>query len=209
MEPEPGTFAGALSELIRLTGAEPPAVDRADRAWEARARRALREVFRRTAAAPEWFEPLLRAAVTDPDPSHCRVFVEPAIVAYGPARVQEALIRVLRDGTDRERAGAARAWYWAWLPLRPGVGSNYSVGPAGPVEDDTAAARERARRWAILGVRIFVATGDLGLRRSLLPHLPLHVDRYPPDVQELVREAIRIARTSGDSYLRHRVEAQL
>jgi hypothetical protein len=60
----------------------------------------------------DWFEPLVRAAVYDPNPSFNRQLVEPTLTAFGRRRVQLALLGYLRAGANQERAGAARAWYW-------------------------------------------------------------------------------------------------
>ncbi|WP_159394202.1 hypothetical protein [Streptomyces sp. NRRL S-495] len=53
-------------------------------------------------------------------PSCNRSFVEPALNAYGYRRVRAELLDRLVDGTDAQRAGAARAWHWTALPLDPG-----------------------------------------------------------------------------------------
>lgn len=134
-----------------------------------------------------FFGALLRAAVHDPDPSFNRQFVEPLRVAFGPRRTQEALLEVLRTGTNQERAGAARAWYWATLEM---------------VEDVQV-------RWDRAALREFVVNEDIDVRRCLLPQLPLHPSRYPEELHPLVAEAVHIARTHPDEYLRHRVELQV
>jgi hypothetical protein len=56
---------------------------------------------------------------------------------------------------------------------------------------------------------MFVADGDLVARRNILPSLPLATTAYPHELHPLVHEAIRIARTSPDEYLRHRVDHQV
>ncbi|MFC8372667.1 hypothetical protein ACFUIT_32695 [Streptomyces sp. NPDC057239] len=77
-----------------------------------------RPLLERASLPEELFAPLMAAAVYDPDPSFCRWFVEPALYTFGRRRVMTALLDYLRSGTDAERAGAARAWYCAHLPLR-------------------------------------------------------------------------------------------
>lgn len=64
-----------------------------------------------------YFTLLIHAAVYEPDPSLNREFIEPALRAFGYQRVQEALLTYLDQGTPREKGGAARACYWAWLPI--------------------------------------------------------------------------------------------
>ncbi len=79
---------------------------------------ARRPLLERASLPEEFFDPLMAAAIYDPDPSHCRWFVEPALYAFGRRRVLTALLDYLRTGTTAERAGARRAWYCAHLPLR-------------------------------------------------------------------------------------------
>jgi len=62
-------------------------------------------------------EPLIRAAVHEPDPSFNRQLVAPAVAAFGRRRVQLAFIAYLDTGTAPDMAGAARAWYWTQVPL--------------------------------------------------------------------------------------------
>ncbi|MGX7673336.1 hypothetical protein [Plantactinospora sp. DSM 117369] len=47
------------------------------------------------------------------------------------------------------------------------------------------------------------------MRRCLLPGLDLKTEHYPEELRPMVEQAIRIARTSSDDYLRHRVEHQV
>ncbi|WP_086840237.1 hypothetical protein [Amycolatopsis kentuckyensis] len=140
---------------------------------------------------PELPEPffgvLVRAAVHDPDPSFNRQFVEPLRAAFGTRRTQEALLEVLTTGTNAERAGAARAWYWATLETLDDV------------QD----------RWNRAALREFVANEDLDVRRCVLPQLTLDPADYPAELHPLVAEAVHLARTHSDDYLRHRVELQV
>ncbi|MEW2418903.1 hypothetical protein AB0953_35275 [Streptomyces sp. NPDC046866] len=112
------TFLACAAEVARLLELEAAAdvpEDRRARHLAAAARRPLLE----SASLPEeFFDPLMAAAVYDPDPSFCRWFVEPALYAFGRRRVMTALLGYLRTGTTAEIAGARRAWYCAHLPLR-------------------------------------------------------------------------------------------
>jgi hypothetical protein len=47
------------------------------------------------------------------------------------------------------------------------------------------------------------------VRRCILPGLPLYPQAYPADMHDHVARAVRIARTSSDEYLRHRVAIQV
>src|SRR5262245_53736416 len=81
-------YEALLSELVDLVGGEPPAGD------EAGARPASRHTVRMAVGKAvtcradeggpipeEWFDPLIRAAVLEPDPSHNRQLVQPALIA--------------------------------------------------------------------------------------------------------------------------------
>ncbi len=140
-----------------------------------------------TDLAEPFFDALVRAAIYDPDPSFNRQFVEPLRAAFGARRTQEALLVILTTGTNQERAGAARAWYWATLEQ---------------VEDVQA-------RWNHAALHEFVANEDINVRRCVLPQLTLHPSQYPEELHPLVAEAVHIARTHADDYLRHRVELQV
>lgn len=201
-------FRMQLAELARLAGVDLP--DRAprDREWQGEARMAFRRALRNVETLPELlFDPLLRTAVLDPDPSHNRLFVEPAVTVFGRRRVQNALLEYVRTGTDHERAGAARAWYWAQAPLRFSGGQTRVPTPESKAEFDAVADLRAA--WHEATLREFVSNDDLDVRRCILPGLPLNPRHYPADLHELVAEAVHIARTHSDEYLRHRVEHQL
>lgn len=198
-------FHRCLAVLVELTGAEvaPAAAD--IRRWRGAARTAIRRKLQGRERLPEeFFDALIRAAVYDPDPSFNRQFVEPALDAFGTRRVLAALLDHLRGGTNRERAGAARAWYWAW---GLGVRKTEVSTPEGRAEHD--AVMDLRTKWKGAALREFVSNEDLDVRRCILPLLPLQPERYPAELREMVAEAIHIARTHPDEYLRHRVEVQV
>jgi hypothetical protein len=208
-------YQALLQALLDLVGAESPAVDEGDaRMWRHRARFAVGEAVSRRAAgvsgaAPvpeEWFEPLMHAAVHEPDPSFNRQLVEPAIAAFGRRRVQLAVINYLDTGTPPDIAGAARAWYWTLVPL------TYLAGSDTPTPESLAeyeAFDDLRQRYRHTALRQFVTVDDLDVRRCILPGLPLDPALYPAEMHDLVAQAVRIARTSSDEYLRHRVEIQV
>ncbi|MGW0185116.1 hypothetical protein ACWDV7_05090 [Streptomyces sp. NPDC003362] len=202
-------FSRCVADVVRVLGlgvAPGPGPDDR-RVWERRVRTALREACRRgMTLSDEAFDVLLRAAVHDPDPSFNRHFLEPALNAFGRVRVQRALLACLRTGTDPERAGAARAWYWSALPPRmPGVrAENPAAGPAPPDADPSVVAE-----WNEAALREFVHNEDLDVRRCVLPGLPLRKSAYPPELHDLVDTAVATARSHPDDYIRHRVEHQV
>lgn len=123
------------------------------------------------------FGALVNAAVHDPDPSSNRGFIEPALNAFGHSRVQSALLGYLRTGTDLERAGAARAWYWSALPLRMPLVRAKSPGSTGQAEPDDCSAG--VVEWNEAALREFVSNEHLDVRRRVLPGLSLRKSAYP------------------------------
>ncbi|MFD5461985.1 hypothetical protein ACFWIQ_04025 [Kitasatospora sp. NPDC127059] len=186
-------FELRLSRLLRVlgievaSGADYPSAAR----WEVH-----KALAGRSELPEEYFEPLLEAAIHDPNPSFNRRFVEPALVAFGQRRVRLALLGYLRTGTDPERAGAARAWYWTALTV--GGGRNATADEGATVRDS----------WNEAALREFVGNEDLDVRRCILPGLPLVPRAYPAELHALVEAAVTIARSHPDEYIRHRAEIQ-
>ena len=197
-----------LRELIRLLEIEvPPELETAG--WRHVARNQVRKAFirRSDGLSEDYFEPLIGAAVYEPDPSHNRWFVEPAINAFGRRRVQSALLALLRTGTDRERAGSARAWYWTGYPLRQQHLRVGTVAAALGAEADQAP--DVVAAWREASLREFVGNEDLNVRWCILPGLRLDPASHPPELRGLVDTAVAIARSHPDQYIRHRVEIQV
>ena len=113
------------------------------------------------------------------------------------------LLDCLADGTAADAAGAARAWYPTLIGVRYLPGTR-TLTPESAAE--RARFRDLDRRYLDTALRRFVTDDDLDLRRCLLPGLSLRRESHPADQQELVTRALEIARTSGDDYLRQRVE---
>jgi hypothetical protein len=206
-------FQECLGDVVRVLrlGVTPESDAGDERRWGHQVRGALRKACRQELVLPEAaFGVLMKAAVHDPDPSFNRQFVEPALNAFGYRRVRSALLDYLRTGTDQERAGAARAWYWSALPLRlPKVRAEDSedsdVGSRAEADDRSAVVGE----WYEAALREFVSNEHLGVRRCILPGLPLRKSAYPPELHDLVEAAVTIARSHPDEYIRHRVEHQV
>lgn len=210
VDPGGRRLLAAVREVVRTIGLHVPedAGHRARGSEEDWARAALMAACREGAVLPgAAFDALVTAAVADPNPSFNRQFVEPALNAFGRAAVRSALLQRLRTGTDAEKAGAARAWYWSGLPLRlPRVVAE--PGAARP-ESDADGQAELVRAWHETALREFVANDHLDVRRCLLPRLPLRESAYPPELHGLVAAAIALARSHPDTYIRHRVEIQV
>ncbi len=204
------TFHRCLAEVSRIPGLEPTPEPADDDIWTwgHAVRRALREAGERGLVLSEAsFEALLEAAVQDPNPSFNRSFVEPALNAYGYRRVRAALLERLVGGTDGQRAGAARAWYWTALPLDD---DGASAEHPGALELDGATDRTvLVHEWNQAALREFVTNEDLDVRRCILPGLPLRTSAYPRELHHLVETATALARAHPDNYIRHRVEIQV
>ena len=133
----------------------------------------------------EWYEPLIRAAVREPDPSFVRGFIEPAVSAFGRRRVRLSLLAHLENGPPLDAAGAARAWYWTGVPLCYVCGART---PTAENVEERARYRDLDRRYADIALRRFVADDDL--RRCVLPGLDLTPEAYPADLRPLVTRAV-------------------
>jgi hypothetical protein len=193
------TFDDCLAKLAQMVGADMRTPD-GTCAWRSAARIAIRAgLQKRDRLYDAFFDALVNAGVYDPNPSANAQFIRPAIAHFGRERVQTALLGFLRGGTNPERAGAARAWYWTHATERY-IDHNRA-------EWDGLAGLRSA--WREAALREFVANEDINVRRCILPGLPLSTEPYPADLHALVAEAIRIARTHSDEYLRHRVEIQI
>jgi hypothetical protein len=181
-----------LDEVLDLLGLTPPPRPtgeerndrRARRTWQART--ALMIMRKAQPPLPETlFEPLLRAAVYEPDPSHTLRHIEPALAAFGRRRVQTRLLEYLRTGTDYEIRGAADAWYCSWQPS----------GDDGAQADPCA---DLQREFQETGLRVFLANPNLRVRVRLISLLNLRVDANPEQLRPLVTEVVRIARAHPD-----------
>lgn len=200
---EEGPFHACLVEVARLVGIPlPDGVPDSDIL-----RNRIRQALAGQGRLPEeLFDALLRAAVYDPDPSFNRQFVEPAVAAFGRRRVQESILDRLATGTNTERAGAARAWYWA-EPVLDYRGEEMVATRESQAEYDSHA--DLRARWNAAALREFVANDDLDVRRCVLPALPLDPAAHPEGSRGLIAQAVRVARAHPDDYLRHRVEIQV
>jgi hypothetical protein len=203
-------FHRCLADLLELVGAD-AAPDDGTTTWQSAARRLIRQELKERDHLPEeFFGPLIMAGVYDSDPSFNRQFIGPAVTAFGRRRVRIALIEVLRTGTNAERAGAARAWYWTGIPMRvAGVDSSgaYIYTPESLAEREAVA--DLRAQWQENALREFISNEDLDVRRCILPGLELNPAKRPAESRELVTEAVRIARAHPDEYIRHRVEHQV
>lgn len=182
------------------------------------------------AELPEaFFALLMRIGVYEADPSFNRSYIEPCLRAFGYRKVLEALLNYLEHGTNREKAGAARALYWAQLPLLLPSWDDRARSWQNQEELQQALQifaqeRETAKQvfqhmWDTLAnlrsqialtlLKEFIANEDLDVRRSILPQLSLKPSRSPAEWQPLISVAIQLARTHPDNYIRHRVEIQV
>jgi hypothetical protein len=210
VEDHTASFHRCLADLLELAGAD-VIPDDGTTSWRSAARRAIRQELKERAHLPEeFFGPLIRAGIYDPDPSFNRQFIEPAVTAFGRRRVKIALIHMLRTGTNAERAGAARAWYWTGIPMRvAGRDSSgaYIYTPESLAEREAVA--DLRAQWQEIALREFISNEDLDVRRCILPGLTLNPANHPAESRELVAEAVRTARAHPDEYIRHRVEHQV
>jgi hypothetical protein len=194
-------FLACAVEVARLLGVDVDApgttAKRQARNLAGAVRRPLLESPR---LADELFAPLMAAAVHDPDPSFCRWFVEPALYSFGRRRVLEALVEYLRSGTDPERAGATRAWYWAHMPLRADRSAAYASDGIRAASLD--ASQEAAEAWLEVSMQVYTEATDMGVRYRVLRMLPVSRQAYPPRLQNLFETTLNAARADPDEYNR-------
>ncbi|MCF2530895.1 hypothetical protein [Yinghuangia soli] len=198
----PRSFLTCATEVARLMDVEDVAdlAAKPDNPARHLAHAVRKPLLERASLPEELFAPLMAASVYDPDPSFCLWFVEPAVYAFGRRRVAEALLDYLRDGTDAERAGAERAWYWTHAPLRRGRSAAYESGTV----RDPALDRlgDIADAWLEASLRVLVETADLQLIWRLARSLPDSRSAYPPALRELLETTIASARVHSDPYIK-------
>ena len=132
---------------------------------------------------------MIRAGVLERDPSYNRDFIEPCVRSFGSEVLVNELLKYLESGSDKEKAGAASALYW--------------------VRVDGELHSELRLRIRCQILREFVNNSDLEVRRRIIPMLDLEAGKYPGDLRALIMQAIAIARSHSDEYIRHRLEIQL
>lgn len=141
------------------------------------------------------FAPMLWAAVYAEDPSFNRLYIYPCLRCFGRRKVNEELLRYAEQGSNSEKCGAANAFYWSLVSDLKGM-------PHEDIQDLVL----QIRIWQLTE---FVTNIDVNVRRNIVPHLKMDVNKYPSELRALLPEAIRIAREHSDDYIRHRIEIQL
>lgn len=139
------------------------------------------------------FEPLIRAAIYDINPSTNRWFVEPAVREFGFNKVAERFLEYMNDGTDFEKGGAVNALYWARVAAR----------------DDQKANAGLLQRIRDKYLTEFVSNVNVQVRRCIIPSLDMDASAYSADLRNLLTTAVQIARNHADDYIRHRIEVQM
>ncbi|MFK3984303.1 hypothetical protein ACI2K4_28515 [Micromonospora sp. NPDC050397] len=191
---------GDVLDLLDLAAPPAPAGDarndpQARRRWQCD----VALLIMREAVPPqpeELFEPLMLAAVYEPDPSHTQRHIRPALAAFGRRRVQTRLLEHLRTGTDYEIIGAADAWYCTYLRV---AGNDTEDDPCTDLRHD----------FQETGLRIFLANDDPGVRRRIISLLNLRADKSPPELRPLISEVLRIARAHPDNTIVDRIRSAL
>ncbi|MEU9829770.1 hypothetical protein [Micromonospora chersina] len=183
-------------DLLCLVPPPPPAGDErksrhARRSWQRRsALMIMREA--RPPLPEELFEPLVRAAVYEPDPSHTQRHIRPALAAFGRRRVQTRLLEYLRTGTDYEIGGAADAWYCSCLRI---VDSDAEGDPCTDLRHEFQEA----------GLHTFLVNDNLRIRCRIISLLNLRADENCPQLRPLVTEVLRIAHAHSDATFANRI----
>ncbi|MFC8829813.1 hypothetical protein ACFT9I_31285 [Streptomyces sp. NPDC057137] len=194
------SFLVRATEVARLLGVDDVAMKPEERSARHLAHAVRKPLLERAGLPEELFAPLMAAAVHDPDPSFCRWFVEPALYAFGRRRVMAALVDRLRAGTDVERAGAVRAWYWAHLPIRADRSPAY--GPGGVRDPALDESRDIKDAWLEASMQVFAEATDLRMRHRVLLDLPTSRAAYPPRLHKLLASTRASAQAHPDGHIR-------
>ncbi len=160
----------------------------------------------RTRAVPEaLWEPLLDAAVDEPDPSFNRAFVEPCLDSAGARWVMERLLGIIEHGSNVRKRGAFNAWYWA----APGL-SFIGWKPGATVDDATGESRaawlavtDLRARYREAALREFVTNDDLDLRRVTARLIPNSRTGFRRSSNRCGRKRSSIGSTHPDGFIRH------
>lgn len=149
----------------------------------------------------ELYEPMMRAAVYEPNPMAVQAFVEPCVKAFGVARVMQTLIDYLEKGTDYEKTGAVNALHWASERK-----STTASGRHKPIDPKVMGLVDYKRA---LYLQTFIKNPDLDLRRAIITNLDLDNFGASGAITEQIEKVVKIARMHPDEYIKHRVEVQL
>lgn len=148
-------------------------------------------VFKHQPVPKRLLPAFLHAALLEPNPSRNRMFIEPCVRSWGGGEVNRRLLRYLQEGTNEVKAGAASAFYWA---------------QGNPRNEELGELRSTIRS-ALL--HEFVYNSDLKVRQRIVPLLNLEQAAYGEQDHPLIGQAIALARSHPDEYIRHRIDVQL
>lgn len=162
----------------------------------------------------KFFDPLMRAAIYEVNPSTNKLFVLPCIKNFGTRRVNEYLLNVLETGTPFEQAGAVNAMYWAQITLtfklNKGILSEFSFENAtNDSQRKYFALEDIWEKKRIIFLETFVKSKSVDVQRSIIASLNFNIEQYPESLKPLIKEAIKIAISHPDDYIRHRAENKL
>ena len=154
-------------------------------------------------------EPMLIAAVSEPDPSCNNDFIKPCRRVFGYVDIQKILLNIFRHGDTSQKVGVLKALYWA----RPTVysltiqtGDNISVEQGYDafiwdddlksfnydfnfVEDKSVFERENPKQYAAYTEQLetilseFYKTNDFELKYQIALRLPKDITEYPGELQ--------------------------
>lgn len=151
------------------------------------------------------YEPVMLAAIREPDPSKDRAFVEPCMETFGLRRVNETLLAWFETLSDREKAGAVQVMYHAGL-------INIRESDRNRPDADLVFGRigDLWMRQRCLLLQEFVKNRSVAVQQRIIPHLDLrNAGSYPEELRSFVPQAVQIAKNHPDAYIRHRLEIQL
>jgi hypothetical protein len=134
------------------------------------------------------YQPMMRAAIREPDPSKDRVFVEPCMETFGLRRVNETLLAWFETLSDREKAGAVQVMYHAGL-------INIRESDRNRPDADLVFGRlgDLWIRQRCLLLQEFVKNPSVAVRQRIIPHVDLkNAGSYPQELVHLCRKPFKL-----------------
>jgi hypothetical protein len=203
-----------LDEVIRPLPVRPPAAPgpaAGQFEWRGASRLWIAAALRRTTVRDEWFEPLIRPAVHDPNPTFNRQSISPAMALFGRETVRRKLLGLLTAGSSAEMGGRRPG-----LALGPG-----RTGPAPGSRGPAPRSAEEHRAWAELRHPCARSRGPAPRSAKSTEREPScvtptpdradqrHEARRAPSVSRAASPLRPIARTGATKCEEHRAWAEL
>jgi hypothetical protein len=183
------TFADVANRIPRISGEVLLWLQTALRDETAKWHAAALLSFEHVKARP-LAKDLMRAALTELNPSYNRAFVRPLRGAVSWAEAVDMMLAQADAGGPIERGGVGRVSYWLAIEFR----------------DRDAESSQRLACWKL---EEFVRASDVVVLRCLIAGMRFDPEGYPESARALLPVALEKARNHPDEYVKKRLEIQL